>query len=201
MKESFIPDNSEAPKPKKEKSQETIYRERYKNIPAAVPKSFTRSEEGVEGEIESPFKFPPRPVLVSPEVLAEIKDSGVYSTDDFEYRGLGKRFKAFENSDGVSKGEFVVSCCMRTEGDNNRIDKMISSLNGGGWAPAKIEHLLILAQTNPELFNDPVVAMGSEIKGSGNVPCLQMVGGKLEYHEHSRHWGFNKNYSFLIVQN
>ncbi len=196
MNESFTPKMTEAPELNTEKSQEEIYRKCYENKPPAEPKMFHRN---AEGEVESPLKFPPIPIRVSEETLAEIKESGIYTAVDFEYRGLAKRFKKLEGGNDINS-ECMVSCCMRAEGDNNRIDTMIASIAQGDWEPARIEHLLILSWTNPDLFNDPIVALGSEIKRSGNVPCVQLVNGKLEYHEHSRHCGFNKNFSFLIVQ-
>ena len=196
MEELFKPRNN-TEQAGKDRGKEAL--ERYKNIPAAKPRLFVHSE-GTEAGTESPFKFLPIHVSVTQEALMDVAEHNSHTKNEIEYGGLGKRLSKLKKEVHII-GDYLVTCCMREEGDNNSIDKMIANIDEeDSWKPAKIEHLLILAQTNPELFDDPVVALGSEVKQIGNIPCLHRKNGRVEFAEHYRHGGFNRNYSFLIVR-
>lgn len=78
----------------------------------------------------------------------------------------------------------------------NNIDKMIAGLDPEDlWVPAKLEHLLCLRASCPELVpNGTVVALGT--KKRGLVPKLGPKG------ELGEHFGgsFNSDIFFLIVR-
>ena len=198
--ESFSSSKSPEARARREKRE---YKARYEALPAARPRMFAVQEAG--GEVhESPFAFPPVEMSVTKEIVEELIENYDPTDEKSDDLRLKRRLDDLrvEMTRGDIFGEYEVSYIMRAPGDMNRIDKMIAELDvDNPWQAGRIEHLFLLAQTNPELFTDPVVALGSEAKREGDIPCLQSSGdGWIGYANHPRAAGFNKNYCFLVVK-
>jgi hypothetical protein len=191
MKESF---------PSKSESPEQAYKKRYEAKPGARPRVFTLPD-GEEGESEdSLFPFPPVDVEITQEALEELLADPSYT--EFELKDLKLRDRLVRLQDDPDLyGTYEVAYCMRTEGDTNRIDRMIEAIDlDDPWQPGRLEHLLLLGKTHPELFDGTVVALGSEIKQRGEVPLLEPGGERLRYSTHPKAAGFNNEIRFLIFR-
>ena len=202
-KESFpsVPTPAETPEARARRERRE-YKARYEALPAAKPRMFAVQE--ADGEVrESPFAFPPVEMSVAKETVEELIKNYEPTDEKSGDLRLKRRLDDLrtEMAKGDIFGEYEVSYIMRAPGDMNRIDKMIAELDvDNPWQAGRVEHLFLLAQTNPELFADPVVALGSETK-RGDIPCLQSSDdGRIGYANHPRAGSFNKNYCFLVVR-
>lgn len=200
MKESYTPGGPENLSDQA-KLREREFKKNYQQRPAAEPRLFASSENLDEESFESPFVFPPINMSVTEEVVTNLIECDRFTEFELKYIKLEKRLEKLLNDESVL-GDFEVSCCMRTEGETQgRVDKMIAELDGDdSWQPGRLEHLLTLAASHPEVFDGPVVALGSEIKQTANVPCMQNKNGRIEYTEYSNVGSFGSHFQFLIVR-
>lgn len=178
---------------------EREFKKRYETLPAAKLRMFNSTE--TSGEVsESPFVFSPVVISINPEVVEDLTQNDKYTESELIDLKLAKRLVNLREASTIF-GDFEVSSVMRVEGDTNRIDKMITEIDPNEpWQAGNIEHLLLLAKTNPELFDKPTVALGSETKQTGAVPGVQNINNQTENFSHPRAAGFSSNYCFLVVR-
>ena len=199
MKE-FFPSNSPEETPQaKARRLEREWKKRYEEIPAAKPLMFPSLEEG-EG---SPFEFPPVDLAINKESTEQITDEQNYTEVELRTSYLAAQLNRLRDDEKLY-GDYETTFCVREPGSVHRIDKMIAEIDTENpWQPGKIEHLLLLAKLKPELFTNPVVALGSEENKKGlqnGIPCLENRNERVTYTNHPRAAGFSSHYRFLIVR-
>lgn len=199
MTESFPSNKVESPAARARRLEKE-FAKRYEQIPAAKAVRFSSVEAEGQESIETPFLFPPVSVTLDKEAIEDLTNEEQYSANDLDSLKHWNRLSKLRADESVY-GDFEITCVMREEGDTNRIDKMIAELNPQNpWQPARTEHLLALAKSNPELINGPIVALGSEIKQNGNIPCMEPGVEGARYTNHPRVAGFNPTYQFLVFR-
>ncbi len=178
MTESFKPP---VRSPQEKQSEQLSPEKIYARLPGANPRVF---HEGGGSGMEH-YAFPPVTLSVIPEFF---DDELLVSKEE---RSLFK----FSNEPVV--GQYEVTCCARSAGDTNRIDKMIKQLDTENpWQPAMFEHLLAFRQMYADEFPGmTIVAPGTEQRS--HMPRLDPDG---TLHKHYRHGGFNSSILFLIVR-